>query len=177
MKAIMQKNDSSKPTGQLNYSTLVILNTCKQELWQTVKSQMNYRIMRHFIGISTVCKDKKKNSQQKCKGAQWLSSRVLDLRPRDCRFEPHRCHCVVSLSKTHLSLLSIGSTQEDPPPHNWKIVDWDVKNQIKQKRHRNLEISTFGPLKYKIILNDVKWTIPYLFYQHAYGKIHPNEKG
>ena len=23
------------------------------------------------------------------------------LRLRDCRFEPHRCHCVVSLSKTH----------------------------------------------------------------------------
>ena len=31
--------------------------------------------------------------------AQWLSGRVLDLRPRGCRFEPHRCHCVVSLSK------------------------------------------------------------------------------
>ena len=27
-------------------------------------------------------------------------------------------HCVVSLSKTHLSLLSIGSTQEDPSWHN-----------------------------------------------------------
>ena len=29
-------------------------------------------------------------------------------------------------------MLSTGSTQEDPPQHNWKIVDWDVKNQIKQ---------------------------------------------
>ena len=29
-------------------------------------------------------------------------------------------------------LLSTGSTQEDPPWHNWNIVDWDVKNQIKQ---------------------------------------------
>ena len=34
-------------------------------------------------------------------GAQWLSGRVLDLRPRGCGFEPHRRHCVVSLSKTH----------------------------------------------------------------------------
>ena len=32
-------------------------------------------------------------------GAQWLSGRVLDLRPRGCGFKPHRPHCVVSLSK------------------------------------------------------------------------------
>ena len=32
-------------------------------------------------------------------GAQWLSGRVLDSRPRGCEFEPHRRHCVVSLSK------------------------------------------------------------------------------
>ena len=46
-------------------------------------------------------------------GAQWLSGRVLDLRPRGRGFEPRRRQCVVSLSKTHLSLLSTGSTQED----------------------------------------------------------------
>ena len=65
-------------------------------------------------------------------GAQWLSGRVLDSRPRGHGFEPHRRHCVVSLSKTHLSLPSTGSTQEDSSQHNWKIVDWDIKNQIKQ---------------------------------------------
>ena len=27
--------------------------------------------------------------------AQWLSGRVLDLRPRGTGFEPHRRHCVV----------------------------------------------------------------------------------
>ena len=59
------------------------------------------------------------------------SGRVLDSRPKGRGFEPH---CVVSLSKTHLSLLSTGSTQEDPSRHNWKIVDWDVKNQIKQNK-------------------------------------------
>ena len=31
--------------------------------------------------------------------AQWLSGRVLDSRPKGCGFEPHRRHCVVSLSK------------------------------------------------------------------------------
>ena len=30
-----------------------------------------------------------------------LSGRVLDQRPRGHGFEPHRCHCVVSLSKTN----------------------------------------------------------------------------
>ena len=40
-------------------------------------------------------------SHEMTKGAQWLSGRVLDLRPRGHRFEPHQCHCVVSLSKTH----------------------------------------------------------------------------
>ena len=34
-----------------------------------------------------------------------------------------------SLSKTHYSLLSTGSTQEDPSRYSWKIVDWDVKKQ------------------------------------------------
>ena len=32
-------------------------------------------------------------------GAQWLSGRVLDLRPRGRWLEPHRRHCIVSLSK------------------------------------------------------------------------------
>ena len=47
-------------------------------------------------------------------GAQLLSGRVLDSRPRGRGFEPHRHHCVVSLSKTNLFLLSTGSIQEDP---------------------------------------------------------------
>ena len=37
------------------------------------------------------------------KGAQWLSGRVLDSRPRGRGFEAHLHRCVVSLSKTHLS--------------------------------------------------------------------------
>ena len=41
-----------------------------------------------------------------------LSGRVLDSRSRDHGFKPHRHHCVVSLSKTHLSLFITSSTQE-----------------------------------------------------------------
>ena len=32
-------------------------------------------------------------------GAQWLSGRVLDSRPRGRRFEPHRRQCVVVLEQ------------------------------------------------------------------------------
>ena len=33
------------------------------------------------------------------KGAQWLSGRVLDLRPKGRGFQPHQRHCVVVLEQ------------------------------------------------------------------------------
>ena len=36
---------------------------------------------------------------QRGEGAQWLSGRALGSRPKGRGFEPHRRHCVVSLSK------------------------------------------------------------------------------
>ena len=38
-------------------------------------------------------------SQGKKKGAQWLSGRALDSRPKGRGFEPHRRHCVVVLEQ------------------------------------------------------------------------------
>ena len=41
-------------------------------------------------------------------GAQWLSGKVLDSRPRGRGFEPHRHHCIVYLSKNiNLSLVLV----------------------------------------------------------------------
>ena len=57
---------------------------------------------------------------------------MVECLTRDRGFKPHWRHRVVSLSKTHLSLHNTGSTQEDSSLHNGKIVDWDLKNQIKQ---------------------------------------------
>ena len=37
-------------------------------------------------------------------GAQWLSGRVLDLRPKGRGFKPHRGHCVVVLEQDTLIL-------------------------------------------------------------------------
>ena len=75
--------------GGCTRSTLFILDTDMQVLWQTLQTQMKC----HLGDISS-------GSAQ---GAQWLSGRVCDSRPRGCEFEPHQCHCLVSLSKTHYS--------------------------------------------------------------------------
>ena len=44
--------------------------------------------------LKQMCKD-----YLKMKGAQWLSARVLDSRPKGPGFELHRCHCVVVLEQ------------------------------------------------------------------------------
>ena len=57
-------------------------------------------------------------------GAQWLSGRVFDSRPKGRGFEPQRRHCVVVLEQDSFILAySTGSIQEDPSLYNWKIVD------------------------------------------------------
>ena len=43
---------------------------------------------------------------------------VLSSHSKIGKTNSQRHHCGVSLSKTHLSLLSTGSTQEDPSQHN-----------------------------------------------------------
>ena len=40
-----------------------------------------------------------KNHLIETEGAQWLSGRVLDSRPKGCGFEPHRRHCIVVLEQ------------------------------------------------------------------------------
>ena len=47
------------------------------------KGKLNHLTMSHVTGL----------------GAQWLSGRVLDLRPKGRGFEPHRRHCVVVLEQ------------------------------------------------------------------------------
>ena len=57
---------------------------------------------------------------------------------RGCKFELHRRHCNVSLSNTLYPLLSTSSIQEDPSQHDWKIVEWDVKNQNLRQTKKQL---------------------------------------
>ena len=39
------------------------------------------------------------NDKKKFQGAQWLSGRVLDSRPKGHGFEPHQRHCIVVLEQ------------------------------------------------------------------------------
>ena len=48
-------------------------------------------------------------------GAQWLSGRVLDSRPKGRGFEPLRRHCVVSLSKNINPSLLLVQPKKIPP--------------------------------------------------------------
>ena len=59
---------------------------------QTVRMQVQFCLV-GLVWIQTVCK-----CYQQTQGVKWLTGRVLDSRPRGRGVEPHRCHCVVSLS-------------------------------------------------------------------------------
>ena len=71
------------------------------------------------------------HTQKSLLAAQWLSGRALDSRPKGHGFEPHRHHCVVSLSNPCLVLIQ---PRETRPNITEKIVDSDVKSKIKQTK-------------------------------------------
>ena len=47
-------------------------------------------------------------------GAQWLSGRVLDSRPKGPRFKPHQGHCIVSLCYINPSLVRVRPRKSGP---------------------------------------------------------------
>ena len=69
-------------------------------------------------------------------GAQWLSSRVLDSRPRGRRFEPYRRHCVVSLSKNiNPSLVLVQPRKTRPFITERLLMGRKESNQTKNKKN------------------------------------------
>ena len=98
-------------------------------------SDIQFSLVRqtNALALKSVC-----NKEQ---GAQWLSGRKLDSRTRGGRFDLRWRHCVMSLSKKHSSLLSTGSTQEDPPPPyitERLLMVRKESNQIKTKAIKNI---------------------------------------
>ena len=61
-------------------------------------------------------------------GVQWLSGRVLDSRLRDCGFELHQRHCIVSLSKTLYTL---------QPRKTWPDMTEKLLTGIKDQTQQN----------------------------------------
>ena len=67
-------------------------------------------------------------------GAQWLSSKVLDLRPRGRGFEPQRRHCVVSLSKNiNPSLVLVQPRKARPFITERLLMERKESNQTNKK--------------------------------------------
>ena len=66
-------------------------------------------------------------------GAQWLSGRVLDWRPKGRGFEPHRRQCVVSLSKNiYPSLVLVQPRKTHPFITERLLMGRKESNQTKQ---------------------------------------------
>ena len=71
----------------------------------------------------------------KRKGAQWLSGRVLDSRPKGRGFEPHRHHCVVSLSKNiNPSLVLVQPRKTSPFITERLLMGHKELNQTNQQK-------------------------------------------
>ena len=69
-------------------------------------------------------------------GAQWLSGRVLDSRPRGRGFEPHRRHCVVSLSKNiYPSLVLVLPRKTRPFITERLLMGRKESNQTNKQKH------------------------------------------
>ena len=67
-------------------------------------------------------------------GAQWLSGRVLDSRPKGCGFEPHRRHCIVSLSKNiNPSLVLVQPRKTHPFKTERLLMGRKESNQTKSR--------------------------------------------
>ena len=71
-------------------------------------------------------------------GAQWLSGRVLDSRPKGRRFEPHRRHCVVSLSKNNNPSLVLVQPRKTRPFITERLLMGRKESNQTNKKHQSL---------------------------------------
>ena len=75
-------------------------------------------------------------------GAQWLSGRVLDSRPRGHRFEPHRRYCAVSLSESiNPSLVLVQHRKTGPFITERLLMGCKESNQINNKDSLDLLVN------------------------------------
>ena len=84
-------------------------------------------------------------------GAQWLSGRVLDWRPKGPGFEPHRRNCVVSLSKyINPSLVLVQPKKTGP---------YITERLLMGRKESNQQILTCEPKIYNPLHStDSNWT-------------------
>ena len=81
-------------------------------------------------------------------GAQWLSGRVLDSRPRGRGFEPHRRHCDLSLSKNiNPSLVLVQPRKTRPFITERLLMGRKESNKTKQNKKRTLKFERMNVLQ------------------------------
>ena len=86
-------------------------------------------------------------------GAQWLSGKMLDLRLRGRRFELHKYHCVLSLSKNiNPSLVLVQPKKTRPFITERLLMGRKILNQTKQRNLRKTTI--FAILSKELSEND-----------------------
>ena len=74
------------------------------------------------------------------KGAQWLSGRVLDSRPKGRGFEPHRRHCVVVLEQDTFTSVLVRPRKNRPCITERLMMGRKESNQTNKQTK---QISTF----------------------------------
>ena len=74
------------------------------------------------------------------KGAQWLSGRVLDSRQMGRGFEPHRRHCVVSLSKSINPSLVLVQPRKTRPFITERLLKGCKESNQTNKNYRKIAI-------------------------------------
>ena len=78
-------------------------------------------------------------SDSTTEGAQWLIGKVLDWRPRGRGFEPHRHHCVVSLSKNiNPSLVLVQPRKTRPYMTERLLIGRKKSNKTNQQSHTKI---------------------------------------
>ena len=85
-------------------------------------------------------------------GAQWLSGGVLDSRPKGRMFEPHRRHCVVSLSKNINPSLVLVQPRKICPFITERLLMG--RKELNQTNKQNLYIFTGQRFIYASVLKE-----------------------
>ena len=83
------------------------------------------------------------------KGVKWLSGRVLDWRPRARWFEPHRRHCVVSLSTNINPSLVLVQPRKTHPFITERLLMGHKESNQTNKNNFHYKIQRFRSLNFK----------------------------
>ena len=113
---------------------------------------------RHMIIVFTIL--------QRGLGAQWLSGRALDSRPKGRGFEPHRRHCVVSLSKNinNPNLVQVQPRKIRPFITERLLMGRKESNQTKTKNSKRPEITVYYSIwQIRLVILNKKITLLLLF--------------